>query len=152
MKLPPVKTYHHKAADLQASWHLVDAHQLPLGRLATVCAQLLIGKHKPTYSPHLDNGDWVVVINAQTVALSGRKEEEKVYYRHSGYPGSLKQRTVAQQRQRDATKLVRQAIYGMLPKNKLRAGRNNRLKIYAQDVHPHHGQQPVPYPIVAGKS
>ena len=150
MKTTPLKdnrTYVQKKGDLKAQWHLIDVADLTLGRVATEISQLLIGKHKPTYTPHLNNGDFVIVINSQQIALSGQKEDEKIYYRHSGYIGNLKQRTVAEQRQRDARKIIYKSVYGMLPKNKLRAERLNRLKIYLDDQHTHHGQKPIPFKL-----
>ena len=136
------RTFSQKPAAVSRDWYLIDAAGQTLGRLATVVAGLLVGKHKPTYTPHVDGGDWVVVINAGQVRLSGAKESAKTYFRHSGYIGNLKSRTAAQQRQRAPEKLIELAVRGMLPKNKLRPPRLVRLKVYPGADHPHQGQQP----------
>ena len=146
-KVKPLKSYQPKPAEIKMQWHLLDADGLPLGRLASLIAELLIGKHKPIYAPHLNCGDWVVVINSDLVGLSGRKEEGKIYYRHSGYPGSLRSRTFAEQRLRDSRKAIRLAVAGMLPKNKLRQDRLARLKIFAGAEHSHAAQKPAPYDL-----
>ena len=138
-----MKTYSQKASEVTRSWHLIDASLVPVGRLSTVVSKLLTGKHKPTYTPHMDGGDFVVIINAKDVALTGNKEDEKTYYRHSGYPGNLRERTAREQRDRDATKLIAASVKGMLPKNKLAAGRLERLKIYEGQEHKHDAQKPV---------
>lgn len=147
MRLKTFKTYNQKATDLKAQWYIVDALDLPLGRLAGEVSKLLVGKHKPTYTPHLNNGDWVIVINSDKFLVTGRKEEDKTYYRHSGYVGNLRQTTLAQQREKDSTKIIYTAIKGMLPKNKLRDLRLSRLKIYKTTDHPHQAQQPNIYKI-----
>lgn len=141
----PFRTFVQKPVDVSRDWHVVDAAEFTLGRLATVVSALLVGKHKPSYTPHVDGGDWVVVINADQVRLSGDKERAKTYYRHSGYVGNLKSRTAAQQRQRSSPKLIQMAVRGMLPKNKLRLLRLRRLKVYAGADHPHAGQKPQNY-------
>ena len=136
------RTFAQKPAAVTRDWHLVDVSGFTLGRVSTIIAGLLVGKHKPTYTPHVDGGDWVVVINAGLVRLSGSKEQTKTYYRHSGYVGNLRSRSAAEQRQRAPERLVEMAVRGMLPKNKLRAPRLTRLKVYAEASHPHEGQQP----------
>ena len=143
MKAKQIKTYQPKAADLQPNWYLIDAAGMTLGRLASEAAKLLVGKHKPAYAPHLNCGDWVIIVNSNQVVLSGRKEEEKIYYRHSGYPGNLKSSSFNEQQQRDSRKAIRLAIYGMLPKNKLRQLRLERLKVYSAGEHPHAAQKPA---------
>ena len=141
-----MKTYSQKTAEVKRNWYLVDGQDIPLGRLATMVAGLLTGKRKASYTPHIDGGDYVVVINAASVTLSGKKDDQKIYYRHSGYPGNLKQTTAKELRQQKPERLVEQAVGGMLAKNKLRSGRLERLKIYAQADHTHQAQQPKNYP------
>ena len=140
-----IRTFVQKPVDISRDWHIIDAADFTLGRLATVASGLLVGKHKPSYTPYVDGGDWVVVINADAIRLSGNKEQAKTYYRHSGYIGNLKSRTAAQQRQRAPQRLVQDAVYGMMPKNKLRTPRLRRLKVYAGNDHPHNPQQPKAY-------
>jgi len=134
------KTYVQKPAQLTRNWHLIDVNGQVLGRTAAQIARLLIGKHKPTYTPHLDGGDYVVAVNAALVSVTGNKDLKKVYYRHSGYPGGLKQETLGQLRQRLPEKIIERAVYNMLPKNKLRSGRMARLKVYHGADHPHRPQ------------
>lgn len=141
----PLRTFVQKPVDVSRDWYIIDAADFTLGRLATIVSGLLVGKHKATYTPHVDGGDWVVVINAEAVRLSGDKEQAKVYYRHSGYIGNLKSRTAAQQRQRAPQRLVQMSVYGMLPKNKLRTPRLRRLKVYVGSEHPHAPQKPQVY-------
>ncbi len=140
-----IRSFVQKPVDVRRDWYVIDAVDFTLGRLATVASGLLVGKHKPSYTPHVDGGDWVVVINADKVRLSGNKEQTKTYYRHSGYIGNLKSLSAAQQRQRAPERLVEMAVRGMLPKNKLRLLRQRRLKVYAGTEHPHSGQQPRAY-------
>jgi len=132
-----MKTYSPKKSEIQRKWHLIDAKGKILGRMATQIAQLLMGKNKPIFSPHLDVGDWVVVINAKEVKVSGRKEKQKIYYRHSGYPGGLKALTFEQMMNKDPRKVVWLAVAGMLPKNKLRKQRLKRLRIFTDNKHPY---------------
>ncbi|MCA9369695.1 MAG: 50S ribosomal protein L13 [Pseudomonadales bacterium] len=132
-----MKTYMQKSGTVQRVWHEIDAMDVVLGRLATRAARLLIGKHKPTYTPHIDAGDYVVVTNAASVALTGRKETDKVYYRHSGYPGGLRSQTLGELREKNPTEIIRKAVYNMLPDNRLRSERMARLKIFAGSDHPH---------------
>jgi large subunit ribosomal protein L13 len=135
-----MKTYSTKAADIQRQWHVLDASGQVLGKLATQAATLLLGKHKPIFSPNLDTGDFVVIINADKVRFSGNKEEEKLYYRHSGYPGGLKSVSLEETMQADPTRVVTQAVKGMLPNNRLRAVRMKKLKVYVGEAHPHLAQ------------
>lgn len=135
-----MKTYSTKAADIQRQWHVIDASGKVLGKLATQAATLLMGKHKPTFSPNLDTGDFVVIINAEKVQVSGGKEEKKVYYRHSGYPGGLKSVSLEEMMQADPTRVIEKAVKGMLPTNRLRAVRLKKLKVYVGEAHPHLAQ------------
>jgi large subunit ribosomal protein L13 len=137
------KTYSPKAGEIERKWFVVDAAGIPLGRLSTTVARILTGKHKPVYAPHQDTGDFVIVVNAEKAVLTGRKEQEKVYYRHSGRPGSLKQETAAHLRKRRPTQLVERAVRGMLPRNRLGRRQLRKLKVYAGSEHPHQAQKPV---------
>jgi len=132
-----MKTHSVKKGEIKRVWHLIDAKEQILGRLATKVANLLVGKDKPYFVSHLDCGDYVVVINASQVRVSGKKVKQKKYYRHSGYPGGLKEITFSQQMEKDPTKVIRHAVAGMLPKNKLRDKRLARLKIFAKEEHPY---------------
>jgi len=136
------RTYSPKLAEIEHQWHVLDASGVPLGRLCTVVATLLTGKHKPTWAPHLDTGDFVIVVNAEKAVLTGNKNEDKIYFRHSGYPGGLKRETAAELRQRRPTQLVERAVWGMLPKNSLGRRLLRKLKVYAGAEHPHQAQQP----------
>ncbi|MGA0121924.1 MAG: 50S ribosomal protein L13 [Gaiellales bacterium] len=142
----PQKTLSAKPADIQHGWLIVDADGEVLGRLATRIADALRGKGKTNFTPHVDTGDYVVVINCDRVRVTGNKPEQKIYYRHSGYPGGLRQRTFNEQMERDSTEVVRHAVKGMLPKNKLGAAQLRKLKLYAGADHPHEAQQPQPLP------
>jgi large subunit ribosomal protein L13 len=135
-----MKTYSTKAADIQRQWHVLDASGQVLGKLATRAATLLMGKHKPIFSPNLDTGDFVVIINAEKVSFSGGKEEKKLYYRHSGYPNGLKRVTLEEMMQADPTLVITKAVRGMLPTNRLRAVRMRKLKVYVGEAHPHLAQ------------
>ncbi len=137
------KTYNPKSAEIDRQWHVVDASGQTLGRLAARVASTLRGKHKPIYTPHLDTGDFVVVVNADRVVLTGRKEDQKTYYRHTGRPGSLSQETARQLRSRRPIKLVEYAVKGMLPKNRLGRQLYRKLKVYAGPDHPHESQKPT---------
>src|SRR5687768_3212524 len=139
-----MKTYTAKPGEMEREWFLVDAEGQTLGRLATRIADALRGKGKPQYTPHVDTGDFVVVVNAEKIAVTGKKLDEKIYYRHSGYPGGLKQRTLREQLDRRPTQVLRVAVKGMLPKNKLAARQLTKLKIYAGPEHPHTAQAPQP--------
>lgn len=136
------KTFSQKPADVTREWFLVDATELPLGRIATIVADKLIGKNKPTYTPHVDAGDYVVVINAEKLVVTGNKEIGKIYYRHSGFPGGIKDATLAEVREKFPERIIEKAVQGMLPKNKLSPERMARLKIFPGAEHAHTAQQP----------
>ena len=136
------KTFSQKTADVSREWFLVDASELPLGRIATIVADKLFGKSKPTYTPHVDGGDYVVVINAKDTVVTGEKETDKIYYRHSGFPGGIKDATLAEVREKFPERIIEKAVQGMLPKNKLSAGRMARLKIFPGAEHAHTAQTP----------
>jgi len=142
-----VRTYSPKPADVQRQWHVIDAADVVLGRLAVQSATLLRGKHKPMYAPHIDTGDFVVVVNASKVALAGDKRETKLAYRHSGYPGGLKTTTIGEVLAKDPRQAVEKAVWGMLPKNKLGRQMLKKLKVYAGPEHPHAAQQPQAFEI-----
>jgi large subunit ribosomal protein L13 len=142
-----VPTYTPKAGDTTRTWYVVDATDVVLGRLAVAVATLLRGKHKPTFTPNVDGGDFVIVINADKVAISGDKLANKYAYRHSGYPGGLRRRTIGEMMAKNSEKVVENAIIGMLPHNKLSRQVQKKLKVYAGSEHPHIAQQPVPFEI-----
>lgn len=138
-----MKTFVPKKADAQQQkWYIIDAENQTLGKISAKIANLLRGKDKATFTPHLDCGDMVVVINAEKVAVTGAKEEQKMYYRHSGYPGALKHRSLGEQREKNPTKIIELAVRGMLPKNRLNKQFMRKLKIYTGGEHPHTAQQP----------
>jgi large subunit ribosomal protein L13 len=139
-----MKTYTAKPGEIERQWYLVDAEGQTLGRLATRIADTLRGKGKPVYTPHVDTGDFVVVVNAEKITVTGSKLDSKLYYRHSGYPGGLRQRTLREQLNRRPTEVIRLAVKGMLPKNKLASAQIRKLKIYAGPEHPHAAQAPQP--------
>jgi large subunit ribosomal protein L13 len=142
MKAQLQKTYSPTPADIDRSWFVVDATDVPLGRLASQVAQILRGKHKATYAPHMDGGDFVVIVNAAAVHVSGDKEIEKIYYRHSGYPGGLRAETLSEVRRSHPERIVEVAVRGMLPKNRLGRQMARKLKVYAGPEHPHQSQRP----------
>jgi large subunit ribosomal protein L13 len=142
-----VRTYSPKPGDVQRQWHVIDATDVVLGRLASQAATLLRGKHKPMYAPHVDTGDFVIIVNADKVHLSGNKREQKMAYRHSGYPGGLRAVSYAELLDRNPAKAVEKAVKGMLPKNSLGRHMLSKLKVYAGPTHPHQAQQPVPFEI-----
>jgi large subunit ribosomal protein L13 len=142
-----VRTYSPKPADIQREWHVIDATDVVLGRLAVHTANLLRGKHKAIFAPHVDTGDFVIVINAEKVALSGDKATKKLAYRHSGYPGGLSATPVGDLLEKDARKVVEKAVWGMLPKNKLGRQVLKKLKVYSGPHHPHQAQQAKPFEI-----
>ena len=142
--LTPMKTYVATAQDRERNWLLVDAEGQTLGRLATQIADALRGKRKPAYTPHVDTGDFVVVVNAEKISVTGQKLQEKMYYRHSGYPGGLKSRTLNDMLERRPEEVIRLAVKGMLPKNRLARKQLTKLKVYAGPEHPHAAQQPKP--------
>jgi large subunit ribosomal protein L13 len=141
-----MKTYSAKPKEIEQRWFLVDAEGQTLGRLATRIADTLRGKRKPEYTPHIDTGDFVVVVNAEKIAVTGAKREDKIYYRHSGYPGGLRQRTLGEELERRPTEVLRKAVKGMLPRNRLARRQLTKLKIYAGSEHPHGAQNPRPLP------
>ena len=136
------KTFSLKTADVTREWYVIDAASAPLGRVATVVAALLVGKGKPTYTPHIDGGDYVVIINAEKTVVTGNKEEDKVYYRHSCYPGALKEATVKEVRAKNPERLIEAAVKGMVPRNKLAPLRLARLKVFVGEEHAHTAQTP----------
>ena len=140
-----MKTWNAKPGAVERHWYVVDAEGQTLGRLATQIADTLRGKRKPEYTPHIDTGDFVVVVNAEKISVTGQKLDPKMYYRHSGYPGGLKQRPLREQLERRPTEVIRKAVKGMLPKNKLANQQITKLKIYAGPEHPHEAQAPKPF-------
>lgn len=142
-----MKTHAVKRDEITRQWYVVDATDQPLGRLASRIATILRGKHKTIYSPHLDVGDFVIVVNAEKVYLSGRKLEQKVYYHHSGYPGGLKTEPIARVLKTHPTRVIERAVRGMLPHNALGRHMLQKLKVYAGPTHPHQAQQPQPLPV-----
>jgi large subunit ribosomal protein L13 len=142
-----VKTYVAKPSDRQRDWLIVDATGQTLGRLATQIADALRGKRKPTYTPHIDTGDFVVVINAEKISVSGNKRADKLYHRHSGYPGGLKTRTLGEMLERRPEEVIRIAVKGMLPRNRMARKQITKLKVYAGPDHPHVAQKPQPMEI-----
>lgn len=139
-----MRTYTLKEKDIQREWYVVDAAGKTLGRLATEIAKILRGKHKPYYTPHMDCGDYVIVINADKIRVTGRKLDQKMYYWHSGYPGGLKSITLRRQLQTHPERVLQAAVRGMLPKNRLGRKMFKKLKVYASPEHPHQAQQPKP--------
>ncbi len=144
-----MKTYLPKVNEIQRTWHLVDAKGQVLGRMATQVVRLLRGKHKAIYTPHLDTGDFVVVINAEKVVLTGKKLRDKVYYRHSGYPGGIKATTPGRVLRERPERVVEMAIRGMLPKTRLGDALFRKVKVYAGGAHPHAAQRPQPFAVEA---
>ena len=140
-----MKTYSARKGEIERDWYVVDAEGQVLGRLATQIADRLRGKGKPQYTPHVDTGDFVVVVNAEKIAVTGTKLDSKLYYRHSGYPGGLKQRPLREQLELRPTEVLRRAVKGMLPRNKLARQQITKLKIYAGPDHPHEAQAPKPF-------
>jgi large subunit ribosomal protein L13 len=144
MKPKLQRTFSPKPGDIERSWFVIDAENVPLGRLASEIAQILRGKNKPTYAPHMDGGDFIIVVNADKVHVSGNKETEKIYYRHSGYPGGLRADTLSQVRKNHPERLIEAAVRGMLPKNRLGRQIIKKLKVYTGPDHPHAAQKPEP--------
>ena len=142
-----MRTYQPKPGDVQRQWHVIDATDVVLGRLASQAARLLRGKHKPVYAPHVDTGDFVIIVNAAKVALTGAKRENKIAYRHSGYPGGLKQVPYTDLLAKSPHRAVEKAIKGMLPHTTLGRQMASKLKVYSGPEHPHQAQKPVPYEI-----
>ena len=146
-----MKTYSAKPSDVTRKWYVIDATEAPVGRLATVAAQLLTGKGKPMFTHHIDTGDYVIVINTDQLVVTGNKMEDKIYYRHSNYPGGLTETKLRHQMDKDSTQVIEHAIRGMLPVNKLRDERLKRLKIYAGAEHNHEAQKPEKFNVKVGK-
>jgi large subunit ribosomal protein L13 len=142
-----VRTYSPKPGDVQRQWYVIDASDVVLGRLATTVATLLRGKHKPVFAPHMDVGDFVIVVNADKVVLTGSKAQQKLDYRHSGYPGGLRATSYTELLASNPRRAVEKAVKGMLPHNKLSRAQITKLKVYAGPEHPHRAQQPTPYEI-----
>ncbi len=142
-----MRTYSPKPADIQRVWHVIDAQDVVLGRLAVETATLLRGKHKAIFAPHMDVGDFVIVVNAEKVSLSGSKRTTKMAYRHSGYPGGLSATPIGEVLEKDARKAIEKAVWGMLPKNKLGRAMLGKLKVYSGPEHPHQAQQAVAFEI-----
>lgn len=147
MKAKLQKTFTPKPADIQREWFVVDATDQTLGRLASDVAHILRGKHKPTYAPHVDGGDFIVIVNAEKVAVTGNKALQKVYFRHSGYPGGLRELSFEQMREKYPDRIIYGAVRGMLPKSKLGRKMISKLKVYAGPDHPHGPQKPQPLEI-----
>lgn len=152
MKAKLQKTFSPTPGDIEREWLVVDADGVPLGRVASEVAQLLRGKHKPKFAPHMDMGDYVIVLNAKKVAVTGNKETEKIYYRHSGYPGGIRGETVETVRERYPERLIVNAVKGMLPKNRLGRATLGKLRVYAGAEHPHRAQDPKPYALISRRS
>jgi len=146
-----MKTYSAKPSDVTRTWYVVDASEAPLGRVATQVATLLTGKGKTTFTKHIDTGDYVIVINAKNIQVTGKKLDDKMYYRHSHFPGGLKEINLKDQLEKDPTAAITHAIRGMLPVNKLRDARLERLKVYADADHKHEAQKPVAISVKEGK-
>ncbi|MFC0544523.1 MULTISPECIES: 50S ribosomal protein L13 [Kutzneria] len=142
-----MRTYSPKAGEVNRAWHVIDAQDVVLGRLATQAATLLRGKHKPIYAPHVDTGDFVVIVNAEKVALTGNKRDQAFVYRHSGHPGGLSKRSFGEMLEKQPERLVERAIKGMLPHTRLGRAMASKLKVYAGPAHPHAAQQPQPFEI-----
>lgn len=142
-----MRTYSPKPGDVQRRWHVIDAQDVVLGRLAAQAATLLRGKHKPIFAPHVDTGDFVIIVNAEKVALTGNKRENKLAYRHSGYPGGLRATPYGELLEKNPRRAIEKAVWGMLPKNRLGRKQIKKLKVYAGPDHPHEAQQPTPYTI-----
>ena len=142
-----MRTYSPKPGDIHREWHVIDATDVILGRLAVQTANLLRGKHKPIFAPHMDTGDFVIIVNAEKVALTGDKKTKKMAYRHSGYPGGLTATPIGVLLEKDARKAVEKAVWGMLPKNRLGRQMLKKLKVYSGPTHPHQAQQAVPFEI-----
>ena len=137
-----MKTFSQKSADIKREWYLIDASTLPLGKLAVVIADKLMGKSKVTYTPHIDNGDYVVVINAKNLQVTGNKMVDKKYYRHSGFPGGLKELKLEEVIEKDPSYAIKEAVKGMIPKNKLASDRMSRLRVFNGEKHDHTAQNP----------
>ena len=144
-----MKTFSPKKAEIDRKWYVVDAADKPVGRVCTQVARVLRGKHKVIFAPHVDTGDFVIVLNAEKAIFTGRKEDQKTYYRHSTYPGGLKQETASDVRSKRPTRIIERAVRGMLPKNKLGRAQLKKLKVYAGTEHPHEAQKPEALPAAS---
>ena len=142
-----MKTFSAKPLEVERNWHLIDADGMPLGRLAVIAANLLRGKHKPQYTPNIDTGDFVIVINAEKVVVTGKKETDKMYYHHTGFPGGFRSASFKELMEKDARLPIEKAVKGMLPHNTLGSEQFNKLKVYVGSEHPHAAQKPVKYEI-----
>ena len=142
-----MRTFSPKPADITRTWHVIDAEDIVLGRLASHAAQLLRGKHKPIWAPHVDTGDFVVIVNAEKAVLTGSKKDQKIAYRHSGFPGGLTATPYTELMAKNPRKAVEKAVRGMLPKNTLGRAQGRKLKVYAGPEHPHHAQQPKAFTL-----
>jgi large subunit ribosomal protein L13 len=142
----PTKTYNAKPGEIQRGWYVVDANGETLGRLATRLADTLRGKRKPQYTPHIDTGDFVIVVNCDRIRVTGKKLQDKIYYRHSGYHGGLRERTLQQMLDSRPEEVIRLAVKGMMPRNRLSRAQLRKLKLYAGPEHPHAAQNPEPLP------
>lgn len=145
------KTYSQKPSEIERQWILIDASTAPLGRVATMVAKYLIGKYKPTYTPHMDGGDHVVVINSAKVVVTGEKETDKKYYRHSGFPGGIHSATLGEMRAKNPSRIIELAVKGMIPRNKLAADRMKRLRIFEGETHDHTAQTPKKVTVMEDK-
>ena len=142
-----MRTYSPKPGEVSRTWHVIDAEDVVLGRLASNVATLLRGKHKPTFAPHVDTGDFVIIVNAEKVVLTGNKRDQAFAYRHSGYPGGLRKQSFGELIDNRPDRLLEKVVKGMLPKNKLGRAQGKKLKVYAGPEHPHAAQQPKPFEI-----
>ncbi|MEE8485014.1 MAG: 50S ribosomal protein L13 [Acidimicrobiia bacterium] len=152
MKAELQRTFSPKPGDIKRVWYVVDAADAPLGRLSSQVAQILRGKSKPTYAPHMDGGDFVIIVNAEKIYVSGNKETQKIYFRHSGYPGGLRAETFAKVRKERPERIIESAVRGMLPKNRLGRQMIKKLKVYAGPDHPHEAQSPEPKELTYRKA
>lgn len=152
MKAELQRTFSPKPGDIKRVWYVVDAADAPLGRLSSQVAQILRGKSKPTYAPHMDGGDYVIIVNAEKIYVSGNKETQKIYFRHSGYPGGLRAETFAKVRKERPERIIESAVRGMLPKNRLGRQMIKKLKVYAGPDHPHQAQSPEPKELTYRKA
>lgn len=152
MKAELQRTFSPKPGDIKRAWYVVDAADAPLGRLSSQVAQILRGKSKPTYAPHMDGGDFVIIVNAEKIYVSGNKETQKIYFRHSGYPGGLRAETFAKVRKERPERIIESAVRGMLPKNRLGRQMIKKLKVYAGPDHPHQAQSPEPKELTYRKA
>lgn len=146
-----MNTYSAKPSDVTRAWYVIDASEAQLGRLSTKVAELLIGKGKPQFTKHIDCGDFVIITNAENLVVTGKKVTDKKYYRHTGFPGGIKEQSLSEKMEKDPTDVIVKSVRGMLPVNKLRDGRLARLKVYAGTDHNHAAQKPVAYSVKEGK-